>query len=37
MAKKSPKRRRKLRKTAHLNPSDKKELMTLMPYIRRKK
>lgn len=37
MAKKSPKRRRKLRKAAHLHPSDKKELITLMPYIRRKK
>jgi len=37
MIKKTPKRRRKLRKATYLHAGDKKELMMLMPYIRRKK
>jgi large subunit ribosomal protein L35 len=37
MAKKRPKRRRNLRKAAYLHPTDIKELMTLIPYLRRKK
>jgi large subunit ribosomal protein L35 len=36
MAKKSPKRKRNLRKAAYLHPNDKKELMLLIPYIKHK-